>query len=125
MIFPAYVFVILPNLVGSLPVETPQSPATFELGTVCGRHDYTTKQIKAATITACQRLEAGTTIGSNKYPHEFRNEEGFEFEVKSPVFEFPILEKGIYKGGKPRISECGVVHDAVVLPNDRPRCSDK
>jgi hypothetical protein len=78
-------------------IPAPQAP---EAGAVCGRNDYTTAEIKAAANTACQRLRAGTTVGSNRYPHEFRNEEGFEFDAPAPVFEFPILDGRVYKGGK-------------------------
>jgi ribonuclease len=89
----------LASLVAALP--SPQtSPPTLEAGTVCGKHDYSTAQVKGATKAACQQLTAGTTAGSNKYPHGFRNEEGFDFDVAGPLFEFPILEGGIYKGGR-------------------------
>jgi hypothetical protein len=98
MAFPARILIALASLAGSLPIET--SPTTLELGTTCGKNDYTTKQIQAAANRACQRLRAGTTVGSNKYPHELRNEEGFKFDVEPPVVEFPILTNGIYKGGK-------------------------
>jgi len=47
-------------------------------------------------------FQAGETEGSGKYPHTFRNDEDFEFDVPGPYQEFPILDDfQEYDGGSP------------------------
>jgi hypothetical protein len=49
---------------------------------------------------ACKYYKASTQVGSNKYPHKYNNYEGFSFKVSGPYQEFPILNGGVYTGGK-------------------------
>jgi len=44
----------------------------------------------------------GNTLGSDEYPHEYEDYEGFDFPVSGPYEEFPILPSGrVYSGGSP------------------------
>lgn len=42
---------------------------------------------------------SGEQIGSNNYPHQYNNFEGFDFRVSGPWQEFP-LTRGGYTGGE-------------------------
>ncbi len=40
--------------------------------------------------------------GSDKYPHQYEDYEGFSFPTSSPWYEFPILSSySVYSGGSP------------------------
>ena len=43
------------------------------------------------------------TLGSDKYPHVYRDDEGFDFgNVLGPYYEFPIMNTyQVYGGGSP------------------------
>lgn len=46
--------------------------------------------------------QSGQTEGSNDYPHEFDDREGFDITVSGPWYEFPILNSyEVYTGGSP------------------------
>lgn len=67
----------------------------------CGSQYYSATATNAASNKACAYYNAGTTVGSNSYPHTFNNNEGFSFAVAGPYLEFPILASGsLYTGGK-------------------------
>lgn len=63
------------------------------------------RAIESASLTALSHLNAGTTVGSNNYPHKFNNREGFIFNTgcKAPYYEFPVFNDYIYTGGKPGV----------------------
>lgn len=62
---------------------------------------YGDAQVSAAAQKACTLFKAKQTVGSNKYPHTFKNGEKFKFNgVKGPYQEFPIINTGaLYSGG--------------------------
>ncbi|EHK47104.1 hypothetical protein TRIATDRAFT_81505 [Trichoderma atroviride IMI 206040] len=64
---------------------------------------YGDAQVAAAAQKACTLFKAKQTVGSNKYPHTFKNGEKFKFNgVKGPYQEFPIINTGaLYSGGAP------------------------
>lgn len=68
----------------------------------CGSVYYSASAVNAASQAACSHFRAGTTVGSNSYPHRYNNFEGFNFGgVASPYQEFPIMSSGsIYTGGE-------------------------
>ena len=42
------------------------------------------------------------STGSNDYPHEYHDREGFDFPTEAPYYEFPILSSHkAYDGGSP------------------------
>lgn len=46
--------------------------------------------------------EDGTTVGSDEYPHQYEDYEGFTFPDAGPYYEFPILsDEEVYTGGSP------------------------
>ena len=69
---------------------------------ICGSVYYSASAVNAASQAACSHFRAGTTVGSNSYPHRYNNFEGFNFGgVASPYQEFPIMSSGsIYTGGE-------------------------
>ncbi|KAH7099980.1 guanyl-specific ribonuclease T1 precursor [Auriculariales sp. MPI-PUGE-AT-0066] len=76
-------------------------------GTVtCGSNLYSVSRISSAVAAGGSHVAAGTTVGSNSYPHRFYNYEGLNMWCSStpsgPWYEFPILSSGsIYTGGSP------------------------
>lgn len=47
-------------------------------------------------------LTAHVATGSDKYPHQYNDYEGFSFPTASPWYEFPILSSySVYTGGSP------------------------
>ncbi|KAK3403445.1 Ribonuclease/ribotoxin [Sordaria brevicollis] len=70
----------------------------YTCGTVC----YTSSAVTAALNKGYNYYKAGTQVGSNKYPHQYNNYEGFNFPTAKPWYEFPILSSGaVYTGGSP------------------------
>ena len=90
------------TLLPFLLLLTPSSGVPIEkrAGQTCGSVVYTAAQVNAASVKAYSLYKAGTTLGTNKYPHTFNNNEGFSFAVAGPYQEFPILASGaVYSGG--------------------------
>jgi len=89
------------TLLPFLLLLTPSSgiPIEKRAGQTCGSVVYTAAQVNAASTKAYSLYKAGTTLGSNSYPHTFNNNEGFSFAVAGPYQEFPILPSGVYTGG--------------------------
>ncbi|KZZ87926.1 Ribonuclease/ribotoxin [Moelleriella libera RCEF 2490] len=79
----------------------------------CGKTQYTTNAINRAADASCSYIKKGTTVGTNNYPHEYKNLEKFSLQgLSGPFFEFPVLANGqIYSGGSPG-------PDRVVLTQD-------
>ncbi|KAH0610439.1 uncharacterized protein H6S33_011966 [Morchella sextelata] len=72
-------------------------------GASCSGTSFTVSKIDAAGELALDHLNAGTQVGSNNYPHQFNNREGFKFNAgcNAPFYEFPVLKNGLYSGGSP------------------------
>lgn len=69
-----------------------RAPAT------CGSQSYTSAQVNAASVAACNHFRAGTQVSS--YPHRYNNFEGFNFNgFSGPFQEFPIIPGRVYTGG--------------------------
>ncbi|KAI1085602.1 hypothetical protein F5B20DRAFT_575110 [Whalleya microplaca] len=67
-------------------------------GTVC----YWQEDIDEAVAAGYKLHQSGSTVGSNDYPHEFDNREGFDIPDPAPWYEFPILSSfDPYTGGSP------------------------
>ena len=80
---------------------SPVTPLDKRAAATCGSVFYSAAAVNSASVRACNLWRAGTTIGSNSYPHTFNNREGFSFAVAGPYVEFPIMSSGaIYSGGK-------------------------
>jgi ribonuclease T1 len=63
---------------------------------------YYQTAIDNAVDEGYQLYQEGKTEGSGKYPHTYRNDEGFDFPVSGPYQEFPILNDfKDYNGGSP------------------------
>ncbi|KAI0097597.1 guanine specific ribonuclease N1 [Nemania sp. FL0031] len=68
----------------------------------CGSVCYTQSAIDDAVQQGYGYYEDGETVGSNDYPHQYNNYEGFDFPDAGPWYEFPILSSGdAYTGGSP------------------------
>ncbi|KAG4223676.1 hypothetical protein PC116_g27859 [Phytophthora cactorum] len=68
----------------------------------CGKVCYWQEDIDEAVEQGYSLHEAGKTVGSNDYPHQFNNREGFDFPGQAPYYEFPILNSfDPYDGGSP------------------------
>ncbi|KAL2126514.1 hypothetical protein VTI74DRAFT_783 [Chaetomium olivicolor] len=83
-------------------VAAPADPVLGKWQAVtCGENSYTQEQIADATDEGCRLYSLHQQVGTNNYPHTFRNHEGLSFPVPGPYQEFPILENGLYLGGAP------------------------
>ena len=66
----------------------------------CGEKKWDEDQVRSAVIDGCTLYESNKTLGSNKYPHEFRNRESLTFSADGPYMEYPITENGYGKARK-------------------------
>jgi hypothetical protein len=91
------IFLLLAAPVLSLPTMLEARDCT----TTCGSNCYSSDQVNAALAAGCSYYQDGTTAGGSKYPENYNDYEGFSFGgVSEPYLEFPILESGVYSGGK-------------------------
>ncbi|KAG5912791.1 hypothetical protein E4U53_005151, partial [Claviceps sorghi] len=61
----------------------------------CGSNHYSSAAIAAAADAACPRVKKGTAVGSNLYPHQYKNFENFRLKgLSGPFYEFPIMYNG-------------------------------
>jgi len=68
----------------------------------CGSTCYTATDISAAQAKGYELYQEDETEGSDDYPHQYKDYEGFDFPVDGPWYEFPILSSGeVYSGGSP------------------------
>ncbi|KAH8909239.1 ribonuclease-domain-containing protein [Coniochaeta sp. PMI_546] len=68
----------------------------------CGSICYWQSDIDAALAKGYSLYKSGSTLGSDKYPHQYNDLEGFSFPTASPWYEFPILSSySVYSGGSP------------------------
>ncbi|KAI1747080.1 Ribonuclease/ribotoxin [Xylaria castorea] len=90
--------------VGSYPETPADCPETNNPGFQRkDAHTYTTNQIKAAYVTGARLAAEGKTLGANKYPHDFGNNELLPFPCGSNKMEFVIQDNGhIYNGENAR-----------------------
>lgn len=74
------------------PRLNPQSNITQRQCTeTCGSTCYSQDDINAAVQQGYDYYEDGTTVGSDEYPHQYKDYEGFSFPDAGPYYEFPIL----------------------------------
>ncbi|KAK8117752.1 uncharacterized protein PG998_006033 [Apiospora kogelbergensis] len=68
----------------------------------CGSNCYQQKDIDQAVKTGYGLHQQAQTLGSGKYPHQYKNFEKFDFPSAAPWYEFPILSSAkVYTGGSP------------------------
>jgi hypothetical protein len=68
----------------------------------CANVCYWQSDIDDAVSKGYSLYQSGKTLGSDKYPHEYNDYEGFDFPVSGPWYEFPILSSfQVYSGGSP------------------------
>ncbi|GAB0139214.1 hypothetical protein EsDP_00007427 [Epichloe bromicola] len=69
----------------------------------CGSTEYSSDAVAEASDAACRMVKNGDAVGSNSYPHQYKNFEKFDLRSQGgPFYEFPILQNGrVYSGGKP------------------------
>lgn len=100
-----------PGFSSSRPIASPSLwPREFDALTAraqscaetCGSTCYYQTTIDAAVAKGYSLFQSGKTLGSDKYPHEYNDYEGFDFSVEGPWYEFPILNTfKVYAGGSP------------------------
>ncbi|CCC10145.1 hypothetical protein SMACR_02723 [Sordaria macrospora] len=94
-----------PEAIVDIAVETVETTGDFTAQAcqyTCGTVCYTSSAVTAALNKGYGYYKAGTTVGSNSYPHQYNNYEGFSFPTAKPWYEFPILSSGsVYTGGSP------------------------
>jgi len=91
---------IAPLVAGILasPLIQPRASCVDTCGSTC----YWQSDIDAAQAQGYKYYEDGTTVGSDEYPHQYNDYEGFSFPVSGPYYEFPILSSyKVYTGGSP------------------------
>lgn len=99
--------------VTALHLTSPTQPPPRQLGRfqprqsqtcayTCGSTCYWTSDVTAALDQAIQLQSNHQTLGEDQYPHEYYDDEGFDFPVAGPYYEFPILhDYQVYSGGSP------------------------
>ncbi|KAI6092390.1 fusion gene containing ompA-signal peptide/RNase T1 [Hypoxylon rubiginosum] len=86
--------------VSALAVEkiAPREDCVATCGSVC----YWQSDIDAAVQKGYSLYKSGQTLGSDDYPHQYNDYEGFDFPDPAPWYEFPILSSfDVYSGGSP------------------------
>ncbi|OAA60518.1 extracellular guanyl-specific ribonuclease [Niveomyces insectorum RCEF 264] len=85
------------SLATASPVES-RAACVYTCGSVC----YWQTDIDAAVAKGYSLHQSGQTLGSDKYPHQYNDYEGFTFPTSAPWYEFPILSSfKVYSGGSP------------------------
>ncbi|KAI0200709.1 guanine specific ribonuclease N1 [Astrocystis sublimbata] len=96
-ILPLVLAAISAVTVSGAAIEKKQSCAK-----TCGDVCYSQSDLDAAVSQGYGYQEDGEQVGSNDYPHQYNNYEGFNFPDPGPWYEFPILSSGAaYTGGSP------------------------
>lgn len=106
---------------------SPVTPLDKRAAATCGNVFHPAARTNAASVRACNLWRAGTTVGTNRYPHTFNNREGFNFAVGGPYVEFPVMASGaIYTGGTCNMSckrvNYDLTHGLSRQPWPRPCC---
>ncbi|QUC21124.1 uncharacterized protein UV8b_05367 [Ustilaginoidea virens] len=70
---------------------------------VCGNRQYSTDAVAKASDASCSYVKNGTSVGTNMYPHQYKNLEKLNLGgLSGPFYEFPILSNGqVYFSGNP------------------------
>lgn len=63
--------------------------------------EYSQTDIDNAATAALNYYAEGETVGSDSYPHQYNDYEGFTFSCSAPYLEFPIESGSTYSGGSP------------------------
>ena len=81
-----------------VPVPAPGSSVNVNGPVTCGRYPHQQAQIRGALNRGVKLMKKSEKV--KNYPHKFNNKEKFDFDVKGPYQEFPILRNGqIFDGG--------------------------
>ncbi|KAL7273169.1 hypothetical protein RUND412_003995 [Rhizina undulata] len=72
----------------------------------CDGYAISKSTVQNAAEEALGHLNAGTQVGRNGYPHQYKNYETFIFNAgcEAPYYEFPVFGSYIYTGGPPGCS---------------------
>ncbi|KAI8634700.1 ribonuclease-domain-containing protein [Xylariaceae sp. FL1651] len=82
----------------SATVVDKRATCVYYCGSVC----YWQEDIDEAVAQGYNYYKKGTTVGSDSYPHQYNDYEGFDFPDPAPWYEFPILSSyNAYTGGSP------------------------
>ncbi|CAE6401796.1 unnamed protein product [Rhizoctonia solani] len=112
----AVVVVALSGLALAIPAPTKTAP--FDKRTIsgvtaadCDGFTFTSSQVAAAASAAASRVAAGTTVGSNAYPHVFNNREGkqnhFPIWMQGALLRVPSFPLPSLHWGRPKLqSRC-------------------
>ncbi|KAH7338021.1 Ribonuclease/ribotoxin [Rhizoctonia solani] len=106
------------GLVAALPTSNATLPIIIKrsingaTGSDCNGYTFTATQVSAAAQESLNHVLAGTTVGTNKYPHVLDNREGFTYPSGCTVtrYEFPIFKNKIYTGGDPSVDRVIIGH---------------
>nr|P00652.2 RecName: Full=Guanyl-specific ribonuclease C2; Short=RNase C-2; Flags: Precursor [Aspergillus clavatus NRRL 1] len=83
-------------------LAAPQGLDVRDCDYTCGSHCYSASAVSDAQSAGYQLYSAGQSVGRSRYPHQYRNYEGFNFPVSGNYYEWPILSSGsTYNGGSP------------------------
>ncbi|KAL7930383.1 Ribonuclease/ribotoxin [Trichoderma chlorosporum] len=88
----------LASSVSAVAIEKRASSCVYTCGSTC----YWQSDIDSALSAGVKLFQEGKTLGSDDYPHQYNDYEGFNFPTGSPWYEFPILNTfKVYSGGSP------------------------
>ncbi|KZV73220.1 Ribonuclease/ribotoxin [Peniophora sp. CONT] len=88
------------SALATLALASPMRRALPSGDVTCGSNVYTVSQVSAAVSGGV--AHESNPIGSDSYPHTFRDDEGLKlFCSGSSWLEYPILKSGAYSGGSP------------------------
>ncbi|MCJ1456085.1 hypothetical protein MMC28_006443 [Mycoblastus sanguinarius] len=95
-------FKTLLTLALAVPALTTPLLSTRQCAETCGSTCYYQSDIDAAVSQGYNYYSEGKTVGSDEYPHQYEDYEGFTFPDPGPYYEFPILSSyKVYTGGSP------------------------
>ncbi|KAK4211227.1 hypothetical protein QBC37DRAFT_376268 [Rhypophila decipiens] len=79
---------------------------------MCGNTCYWLTDVHAAMHEGHKLQASGQGNDPESYPHQYNNNENFEFPTPAPWYEFPIMSTyTLYKGGNPG-------PDRIIFDND-------
>ncbi|KAG8709818.1 hypothetical protein FRC08_018003 [Ceratobasidium sp. 394] len=114
----ATVLVVASGFAAALPTSDATVPQVFKrtitaaTGSNCNGYTFTAAQVSSAAQASLSHVLAGTTVGTNKYPHVLDNREGFTYPSGCTVtrYEFPIFKDHVYTGGDPSVDRVIIGH---------------
>ncbi|KAK7038382.1 Ribonuclease/ribotoxin [Favolaschia claudopus] len=98
----ARLLLVLTTAFAAVALAVPTGRALPSGNVVCGSHTYTVSQVVSAVNAGFAHV--GNPLGSDSYPHTFRNDEGLSMwcSGSTSFMEYPILSGGAtYTGGSP------------------------